>query len=543
MSPDDQQLFKGAYESFSHKRFDDCIKALRKLIKLKVKTEQVYNLLGLTYSQKGKYKESLQAFRDALKLNSKSSTVFYNIAKLYEEHGKFDLAENSYRRSISCQPTNTSSILNLGLCLQKQDQWLDAETVFDEFLIQGGDIFEGNIRKAVCIYGRHLYKEAQDVLDIAKQLNPNHKAVRYYQAMIFDKTDQKNQAEPLFKSLIDENHYPSFFSLGLLYFSIGKWKEAFELNENRSLTHEIELLFQQPGVESWKGQSLKDKTVLLLHEQGIGDQIRYLFFIHSLLNEAKKIYVYLDERLYPLINSTFDGITCLTNKKVNKQILNDLKIDFTMSIGSLGVSYYSTIIERQTETSKTIINSDQIKYLQADRDREAFWKIYLIDESKPVIGICWRSVKLIIGRNDWYLDITQVADIFKGLDVKLVNLQYGATDQEISYLESQGLDIVSLDKVQTSIGLNLKDDQAELAAILSNVDLVVSSATSLSELSSALGIPTFVFAIRDLKWFHSDKYMGGFHPVMKLFFKDVFDDWNATIIDLRDSIKEKIQLY
>jgi tetratricopeptide (TPR) repeat protein len=545
MSPDDQQLFKGAYENFSHQRFDDCIKTLKKLIKRKVKSEQIFNVLGLAYARKGKSNEALKAFRGALKLNPKSAMSHANLAQVYEQEAKWSLAEASYQQSIACNPSDNKLILNYGLCLQKQEKWADANPVFDAFIRAGGSPLEGYIRKAVCLYGQHLYPHAQTQLNLAKAIDENHAAIRYYQAMIYDKTNKKSLAEQLFLPLIKEKHGPSYFSLGLLYFSIGRWKEAFELNEHRPISQSLNREFTQSYVVAWEGEPLAGKAILLLEEQGIGDQIRYLFFLHPLLKEADKVFVFLDERLYPLITSTFNNVTCLKKVKVTQKLTNDLGIDVTACIGSLGRLYHQALKKRHVSPAipiNTMINCDAnerqgFSYLKADAQHVAMWRDLLTPiRIKLVVGACWRSVKTIEERNDWYLTIEQVATLFKGLDVTLVNLQYGASDDEIAYLQEQGVDITCVNRLDYGKNVNFKDDQQALAALLTTMDVVVSAATALSELSAALGVPTIVFATRDTKWFLAEQHMAGFHPLMKLYYKNAFSDWADVISDIREII-------
>ena len=75
-------------------------------------------------------------------------------------------------------------------------------------------------------------------------------------------------------------------------------------------------------------------------------------------------------------------------------------------------------------------------YLKADPERVRAIRTELGLEGKKVIGISWKSIKSLNTLKK-SLTLLEFGKIFKGLDVTLVNLQYGDVDQEIREFEEE----------------------------------------------------------------------------------------------------------
>ena len=522
MQQNPQAIFQQAVQELNAQRYQNVVNLLNPLRKTKLVSPDSLNLMAVAQTHLGKFKEAHKLFSASIKLNKKHGPTYHHLGNLYRDEAKTELALKNYKKAFSLDKEKPRPLMEAALILQNQEAWLEAESFIDRFLRAGGDPFEGTIRKAVCRYSVYHYDEAEALLEKADKLNPGLDIVQYYQALLFDKTKRKPAAEKVFLDLIDRGHTPSLFSLSLLYFSIGKWAEAFALYDHRPIAQSLAQRCQSQHLEFWDTKrSLKNQHVFVYGEQGLGDQIRYLYFLQYLIEDAAKVSMACDERLYPLINAMYPSIECIAYRHpITAERLAELKPDISLCAGSLGSAYGQQLAHRSQSSG---LSKSEAAFVRLSSDLENDWKNQLPPNGKANIGISWRSIRVMQERNEWYMDAEQFASLLSGLDANIISLQYGLTDEEREAFKNKGIELVELE------GLDLKDDQYALAACLSSLDMVVSVSTALSELAGATGIPTIMFAVEDIRWFMSQAHIRGFYPNAKVCYKKMFCEWSPAL--------------
>jgi len=522
-----QQVYDQAVREYNAKRYSQAIKLLKPLIKAKMATPDVYNLSGSSQGKLGKMSDAYKSFKASLKLDSSRSSTHLCLANAYRDNQKITLSFEHYQRAFKLDQANPRPLLEMAMYHQTKEEWSLALPLVVKFLDSGGNVVEGNIHQAVCQYGLYHYQKAQACLDIAASLMPNDETILYYQAMIFDKTGKKSEAERILLDLISgSEHKSSYFTLSLLYFSIGKWEDAFQYYEHRPIAKQLRLNCENEKVAYWEDQNLSGKKVFVLGEQGLGDQIRYLFFLKYLVEEAADVSVFCDARLYPIIQNSFPGIKCVKGKDFHTNMLSQIKPDVALCIGSLGKKYHQLLTDREIGKSK-----ESAAYISASAQCLEKAKYKLPENGKPNIGVSWRSIRFMAERNEWYLSAAQMAEIFSQLDVNVISLQYAVEDEERQHFIDKGVSLIEID------GIDLKDDQAGLVDLISLLDSVVSVSTSLSELAGAVGVPSIIFAVKDIKWFMSESHIKGFYPKTKIIYKNIYTEWDASLDDASKMLK------
>jgi hypothetical protein len=519
MASNPQQIYDQAVNEFNAQHFSQVIKLLKPLVKARIVSPDAYNLLGSAQVKSGKVNEGFKSFKASLKLDARYPATHLCLANAYREGDKPELSFQHYERAFKLNPSNPRPLLEMSQYHQSKEEWALALPLVKRFLEAGGDPAEGNIHQAVCQYGLYQYQEAQNSLDVAEAIKPSDTTGLYYRAMLLDKTGKKQEAEKILLDLIStRQHLSSCFTLSLLYFSIGRWQEAFEYYEYRPVAKALRSQCQTEGVTYWDGQDIKGKKLFVLGEQGLGDQIRYLFFLQTLLEEASEVAVFCDARLYPIIQNSFPGIQCVKGKKFHANMLSQCHPDFAMCIGSLGRKYHQRLADREAGTSL-----EPPGFIAASAKCNETIASSFPKNGKPSIGVSWRSIRFMAQRNDWYLSAAEMAGIFSDLDVNVISLQYALAPEERQAFIDKGISLIEVDDI------DLKDDQVGLADLISQLDSVISVSTSLSELAGAAGVPAIIFSVRDIRWFMSESHIKGFYPRTDIVYKDVFGDWDSAL--------------
>lgn len=251
---------------------------------------------------------------------------------------------------------------------------------------------------------------------------------------------------------------------GMAYLMQGEWEKGWKDNI-RSLGEKFrkEIIFGDEG--RWDGS--KGKTVIIYGEQGLGDEIMFASCIPDAINDCKKVIIECDPKLEGLFKRSFPKASVYGTRRLSADWPNHHTWDFRCSIGTLPMFYR---------------NKDEdfpgTKYLIADPVRRKQWRTTLDDlGERPKIGIAWRGGGRYTGRDRRYIPLELFKPLFEFADV--ICLEYEKVDLE-------GFPIHHWPHA------TLTSDYDDTAALVAELDFVVSTTTTINHLCGALGIPCHV---------------------------------------------------
>ncbi len=233
----------------------------------------------------------------------------------------------------------------------------------------------------------------------------------------------------------------------------------------------------------------KHNTVLVIAEQGVGDEIYYFHNLGILIDHADTVYVTCDPRLVGLLTTAFPSIIFIATKRQKDDVITipaDISNEITawLPAGNLTSICYGAFNRHQY----------QQKYIHADREKSAYWNLILTklkqqNKKSKAIGICWRSGLKENSRNLHYLNTSEVAYLCKLCpDTLFVNLQYSHYSKELKKIKK--LSGVTIHEMPD---LDLKDDFENTAALIANLDEVITAGTAIHRLANALGTNCHAF--------------------------------------------------
>ena len=267
----------------------------------------------------------------------------------------------------------------------------------------------------------------------------------------------------------------------------------------------------------WKGE--KGKRVVVWKEQGIGDQIICLSLVPEVKEMCDTLSVYVDPRLQSLCKRTMPDIHFIADEKA----LNSEDCDFHLPIQSLGGLIRNDI----SDFDRTVRG-----YLKADPVRVEAIRKELKLKGKTVIGISWKSFK-VLNVLKKSVQLKDMERIFSGLDVVLVNLQYGDVEDEIrEFKEATGIDVVQCASVDN------REDLDGLAALIEVCDLVVSTSNVTVHLAGALAKETWVLLhyVSVYYWLEERKD-SIWYPSLSLYRQPTLDDWDSVYTEIRKDLE------
>ena len=234
------------------------------------------------------------------------------------------------------------------------------------------------------------------------------------------------------------------------------------------------------SVPRWSGEDLKNKTILVWREQGLGDELRYGSCLPDLVSMAGKVIVECDHRLCKVLQDSMPEILARPPlfDKITKKSFYKLDYDFHIPIASLPRYFRST---RESFLSVTDYIKPEPKLTKEIKDH---FDVKM--KSGLKIGISWRSGVMDPTRNKFYLNLVEWSEILQLKNCHFVNLQYGDVEPEITAAEN-ALGV----KIHRWPDLNLKDDLEAAFALMANMDLVISVGNAVASMAPLVGTETW----------------------------------------------------
>ena len=256
-----------------------------------------------------------------------------------------------------------------------------------------------------------------------------------------------------------------------------RWLDPIFIDKEKNQSARYKNVFKYPANAS----SLSGKTVALIGEQGIGDVIMFISILPDLISLGAHITLYANMRLSSLIKNSFPEIEFYPVDSANSHID---KFDYILPVGDLPVFFRS---ERTQFPGSPYLNPSK-KAVEFIRQH------YVFDKTKFNIGVAWRGGSPGTASIYRTLDLKTIAQCFSAQPIELYSLQYKENKTEL--LEFNKVGPYSITRFMDEE----LDDVDHLAALISQLDLVVTVQNTNVHLSGALGKPCIALLPFSPEW-------------------------------------------
>jgi tetratricopeptide (TPR) repeat protein len=494
---------------------DDAIFHFSKALQLKPLTDYFHNNLGVAYMDKGNLSEALTQFQKAIEINPYSAEAYNNVGLVFQNEHEVDRAIAYFRKAIQYDSHSVKAYNNLGNAFKGKGLIDDALFCYQKALELSSDCSDAyfnianildekeEIDSAILYYEKALGFQNNDP-DIHNNLGFAYfKKGDFFNAMNFYKEALR----------LDCNFAEAHWNHALFLLLTGNFIEGWEEYEWRSRTkNAISDLreFQQPR---WNGSHSPNSTMFLHAEQGFGDTIQFIRYISLVAPRCKEVIVECQKDLIPLIRAV---------KGVHKVIAHgDQMPDFDIHCPLLTLPFIF-------QTTLDSIPGD-VPYLIADPSLTQKWKEELGKaKGRLRIGIAWAGNPSHLNDRNRSCRIEDLIPLLQTGGVTYFSLQKNMTIEQDKHLQKE-TNIIELTE-------NIKDF-SDTAAIIENLDLVISVDTSVAHLAGALGKPVWTLLpfVPDWRWM-LNREDSPWYPTMRLFRQTSRGDWISVVERVRKEI-------
>jgi tetratricopeptide (TPR) repeat protein len=483
---------------------------------------QILNYLGNVFQDQRKYDEAIDCFQRALRLNPAYAGSYYHLGTVFEALGHLDQAMQYYEQGIRCDPDFIGSYNNLGNVYRKLER-LDEAIPYFQKAIEVHPAFWG------CYYNLGEVYQAKVLDDNAiacyqkvLQLNPHHIPTMNNLALILLERKHIDEALAFCQQAIrlQPDYGEPHFTKALIMLLKGEFQAGWEEYEWRWKAQDAEpwqRFFDQPV---WNGLPMKDKTLFVYSEQGVGDEIMFASCIPDVMNQTETCLLECDRRLIPLFSRSFPKAGILERTGADNPANGNQKtmpfFDLVSAIGSLPLYVRPNLS----------CFPHQRFYLTPDHEKVDEWNRRMNSLPDGLrVGISWKGGKDPRERKIRSIRLKQWEEILLLKGITFINLQYGASEEEITEVsESLYVKIYNWEEADP-----LKDLDY-FAAQISALDLVISVDNVTVHMAGALGVPVWTLLPYSPNWrWMLDREDTPWYPSMRLFRQPAFGDWETVM--------------
>jgi len=399
------------------------------------------------------------------------------------------LARAIFAECVRREPDNPIALHNLGVTLQQLGDFENAAHTFHQARCRQALENAGNSLTAEAIAWRHC--------------------------------GNFGAAEQLFRLAIAHGHDTpnTRWGLALTLLSAGCFETAWPLYESR---------YQRPDKPSWaimdesqwpmwRGESLTGKRLLLVGEQGLGDQIQFARLIPLIAEQA--------ERVEMLVSPALKGVFASIKELAAVHDVRPRHLEFDYWVYLLSIPLHMGLNTPAALTAKTLTISPNPDLVATYRPL-----IEAAAGGKKKIGLIWSGNPEQPTNPFRSLELDSLVGIL-GLDVCWISLQ-----QRIPERDRQSPWLPRLLDLGTGL-----TSMEETAAILAQLDLLITVDSGPSHLAASLNIPTWVFLSHHLDWRYSRTSKQTFwYPSMTLFHQEKPGDWSVPLANIRQNLAKLI---
>ncbi len=306
-------------------------------------------------------------------------------------------------------------------------------------------------------------------------------------------------------AILDPSNVTAHFNLAVSYLLMGDYQRGWPAYESRWNYEHLagtEPKYSQPR---WRGEDIKDKTILVVGEQGHGDCIQFVRFVYNLHLLGAKVKLQVTDGLIPLLNTS--NIMEWVGGYNDDPGEFDTWVPIMSIPGILGV---------------TLDNLPKIQsYMNANPVLVKQWQDCLGPKHRMRVGFSWS------GRRDAWLNQHKGVPFPVMLEMIKNNPQYEWINLQVDATEDED---IALADVGVTRYPNSISSFADTAALMMHMDVVVSVDTAITHLAGALGRPTWVMLnaySTDWRWL-LNRDSSPWYASARLFRQLKMGDWESV---------------
>jgi tetratricopeptide (TPR) repeat protein len=492
---------------------------IRQAIALRPSAAVFHNNLGVYLKELGRLTEAVASYQEALKLNPQYADALSNLGIALRDQGRHAEAAEACRQALRLNPRHAEAHGNLGLVLKDQGQLAEAVECYQEALRLNPQFVDALNNLGIALADQGNYAEAAISHRQALQINPHHAEDHANLGLALKAMGQWAEAEACLEEALrlKPDHVNARWNLSALRLLQGDYPKAWPDYESRWMI---------PGFSArhvdrprWDGSPLRGRTILLYAEQGLGDTLQFIRYAR-LVKERAGVVLF---ECQPALTSLLEGVAGVDQLLAIGAALPpyDVQVPLLSLPGIFGTSVANI--------------PARVPYVRAAPALVETWRTELEKLGGFKIGVAWQGNPNHQGDRHRSFPLARFEDLARVEGVRLVSLQKGPGTEQLLSLAGR-FPILDLNDRLDAAGAFL-----DTAAIMVNLDLVITVDSAVAHLAGALGVPVWVVLPFDPDWrWLLDRSDSPWYPTMKLFRQKCMGDWREVFEQIAAEVSVRL---
>ena len=469
-----------------------------------------YNNLGTIYAQEGFYEKAFQNFNIATTLEPNYAEAWFNKGNLLYNLHNFKESIFSFTQAIKARPDYIEALLKKSDALFEIRSYKESLEDSDLVISLDPTCADAWLNKGNALYGMMMIEDALSSYDRSIELDKNFFQSWLNKGKIYHILKRFDEAILCYDKAIkiNPNYYEAYFNKSFTQLFLGNFIEGWKNYEFRWKTKKFKYKNLYSNIKVANDiDNIKQKKLLIWQDEGFGDTIQMIRLVKSLSAHTNNIILQVHEDLKSLIKDSFSYCNVISTGEVCADV------DYQIPLMSL-ISFLNLTLNTVPKDTP---------YLKIDDNLVRKWSNNLkIKKEKLNIGISCSGNNLYRENRIRSLNLHYFEPLLKISNLFLIQKEIDTSDKEF---------LLSHSEIKF-IGSQI-NSFSDTAAIVQNMDLIISIDTSLVHLAGSLGKKTYIL----LNWPHDHRWQinqdkSYWYPSVKILRKEYNQPWDFLIKNL-----------
>ena len=501
------------------RRYKEALAGYDAVLALNPKFNEALFRRGNVLRELGRHMEALDCYKRLLSADPTHAKAWFKQGNTLHDLDRVNEALPSYERAVALAPDYPEALFNLANTLKDLDRLQEALVRYEHVLQVEPNFTEAIANRAYVLAALNRPQEALADYDRALALNPQHADTLFNRGSTLEDLHRYDEAVASYlqAQAIEPDFVSAIWNESLCRLRLGDFSTGWRQYEQRWETEQLQEHRRHFSQPLWLGEeSLQGKTILLHAEQGFGDTMQFGRYIPKIVALGARVIVEVQAPLKSLM-STIEGVSAVYGAGEALP-----PFDFHCPLMSLPLAC-------KTYTPQDIPSPD---YLKVDAVKSAFWKARLGEHQKLRVGLVWagnpRAQNASARRIDALrsLPFSTLSPLVENTALACYSLQLGDMAIMQMQMNHRGGRVINYAR-------ELRDF-SDTAALIDNLDLIISVDTAVAHLAGSLGKPVWLLSRYNSCWrWLLDRNESPWYPTMQIFRQQQFGNWDSVIAEVQ----------
>jgi Tfp pilus assembly protein PilF len=438
-------------------------------------------------------------------------------ATAHLEDGRPELALPVLQDALQAHPKNAKLLFCLGEALRQLGLSEAALDCFAKVLQAHPNLAEIHNSMGVCWQQLGKLDAAHNCFAKALQTRPGYPLAKSNIGALLHVEGKIDEALEIYNQVLRDapECQEALFAKGISLLALGQYREGWKLLETGLGRHDMRGANPFAAAKPWDGKPAPDKHLLIWHEQGLGDSLQFIRYAELCKQRVGKVSVLCPNplvrlfRALPFVDDTFDAPQEGRNNFNEHVPMMSLPHLFDTVLGTVPAA---------------------VPYLRVDPEIQAKWTAKFAGVAGVKIGLVWAGGSHEGKANAALIDRQRSVGLERmrpWLDLQGARFYSLQKDKPAEQIAVLGL----TDRITDFMGE--VTDFADTAAIVQNLDLVITVDTSVAHLAGGLGKPVWILSRYNADWrWLQNRPANPWYPTARIFGQPAMGDWDSVMADV-----------